>query len=157
MVVQSRKIVLSDSFHLSGFWQNFRIALQWYMEQLINFLGWSGSPCWLSKSGIWPVSELALAKKIYALWVLLLFPVFSSSLYSAMNMSQIIIPLLEVTWRGHIIYCYPTVHWWHPTIHCQARWLTTIRRTWQMTELRFQKRKTPAGGFSYQHLFTWYS
>ena len=29
----------------------FRIALQWYKEQLINCLGWSGSSCWLSKSG----------------------------------------------------------------------------------------------------------
>ena len=30
----------------------FRRALQWYKEQFMKLLGWSRSPCWLSKSGI---------------------------------------------------------------------------------------------------------
>ena len=29
----------------------FRITLQWYQEQFITFLGWSGSPCWLPPWG----------------------------------------------------------------------------------------------------------
>ena len=36
----------------ADFYEISRVALQWNKEQLIIFLGWSGSPCWLSKSWI---------------------------------------------------------------------------------------------------------
>ena len=49
----------------------FFILRQGYKEQLIKFWGWSGSPCWLSKSGIWAIWGLwAASSEICALcWV----------------------------------------------------------------------------------------
>ena len=34
---------------MSVFWWNFQDRMQWHKEQLIQFLVWPGSSCWLSK------------------------------------------------------------------------------------------------------------
>ena len=57
--------VLSEIWPLvNKLWADFdkivRIAVQWYKEQLIKILGWSGSSCWLSnrESGQYGGNEL---------------------------------------------------------------------------------------------------
>ena len=44
-----------SQYTLADFDEIFKIALKLYKERLIYFLLWSGSLCWLYKSGIWAI------------------------------------------------------------------------------------------------------
>ena len=62
--------------NMSGFWWNFQIALQWYKEQLITFLGWSGTMLTLQIGNLFNITVMSCLGQEdigYALWVLLYY------------------------------------------------------------------------------------